>query len=374
MKSLVKMILQIMRRMDYILLYRFYCLKYQVKEKQVLFLSDSRDDLSGNFEYIYEYIKEDYIVKTHLYKSSKQKHQKKSLCQDMAQSQYILVDDFYPIIYPIPLRKQTKLIQVWHAMGAFKTIGFARKQNHDRFSMTHRNYTDAIVSSETIRQDYACAFRMNLNDVHSIGIPRTDCFFDQVYIQHKKNELYLKYPQLKDKKVILFAPTFRGNNIQNGYYDYQQIDFQRFKDELSHEYICIIKMHPFIQNKPSQDLDTDFYLNLSHEREINDLLFITDILITDYSSVIFEASLLNICTIFYAYDLEEYIKERDFFYPYQKYTYGPVVKTFDELLHAIKERKLDEVKLRNFKKQFTSSCDGHSTKRFVETLLKEDES
>lgn len=371
MKSFIKMIMQILRRLDYIVLYCFYCFKYQIVSHQVLFLSDSRETMSGNFLNIYNEIKDDYIVKKHLYSTSQVKHDKKAICKDMAQSHYILIDDFYPIIYPIPLRKQTRLIQVWHAMGAFKTVGFARKQNHDRFSMTHRHYTDTIVSSPAIREDYAKAFRMNVRDVHSIGIPRTDCFFDHEYIENKKRKLYLTYPQLKGKKVILFAPTFRGNNIHNGYYDYQQMDFKRFQEELSSEYMCIIKMHPYVQNQCQQDLDPSFYLDLTHEREINDFLMISDVLITDYSSVIFEASLLNIYTIFYAYDLNDYMSQRDFFYPYEEYTYGPVVTCFDELLAAVKDGCIDKEKLKTFKQKFTSSCDGLSTKRFVETLLKE---
>lgn len=371
MKSFIKMVLQIIYRLDYIFLYLFYRCTLPVIKKQVLFLSDSRETLTGNFYYIYEYIKDEYIIKKHLYKTSKQRHNKKNICKDMAQSQYILVDDFYPLIYPIPLRKETKLVQVWHAMGAFKTVGFARKQNHDYFSMTHRNYTDTIVSSEMIRKDYARAFRMNIKNVHSTGIPRTDVFFDEKYINNKKEELYNRYPFLKEKKVILFAPTFRGNNVHNGYYDYQKIDFIKFEQSLLDEYICIIKMHPFIKNKPNQDLPSCFFIDLTNEREINDLLFITDVLITDYSSVIFEAALLNLKTIFFAYDLEKYISERDFFYPYEEYTYGPVVYNDDELIQTIRNIQLDQDKLKIFKRKFVSSCDGHSTEKFVKKILKE---
>lgn len=373
MKSLIKMILQIIRRLDYICLYLFYRITNKVNTHQILFLSDSRSDLSGNFYYIYQQVKDEYEVKTHLYSQGEKKESKRILCKDMAQSRYILIDDFYPIIYPIPLRKQTKLVQVWHAMGAFKTVGFARKGNHDRFSMTHRNYDAAIVSSPSIRKDYARAFRMDVNHVYSTGIPRTDVFFDNNYIQEKKKELYNKYPLLKDKKVILFAPTFRGNNIHNAYYDFDRLDFKHFQEKLKNEYVCIMKMHPFVKNIDFSQLDSQFYIDLSSEREINDLLFVTDLLITDYSSVIFEASLLNIKTIFYAYDLEEYIASRNFFYPYDEYTFGPVVKNQEELVNAILNSNIDTEKLKAFKDKFTISCDGHSSQHFVDIVLKEKE-
>lgn len=365
------MIFQILSKIDYICLYIFFRIRYQVVDNQVTFLSDSRNQMNGNFYYIYKEIEGKMIIKQHLYSSINEKHDKVSLCRDIAMSHYILVDDFYPIIYPIPLRKRTKLIQVWHAVGAFKTVGFARKQNHDYFSMTHRNYDGVIVSSSHIRQDYANAFRTDIGKVYSTGIPRTDVFFDDEYKENIKKEMYNRYPLLKNKKVILFAPTFRGNNIHQAYYDFDKIDFKQLQEHLSDEYVCIIKMHPFIKNK-IEGLDAHFYIDLSDEREINDLLFVTDILITDYSSVIFEASLLNIHTIFFAYDLNEYISSRDFFYPYDYYTYGPVVYNQKELENKIFDSKIDMNKLNAFKEMFLKDCNGSSTKTFVNTFFKGD--
>lgn len=371
MKSFIKMILQVVRRLDYICLYVYFAIRYPINDKQILFLSDSRETMTGNFYFISCSLDNSYTIKKHLYADAHIKHAKKNICKDMATSHYIIIDDFCSYIYPIPLRKKTKLIQVWHAMGAFKTVGFARKGNHDRFSMTHRNYTDTIVSAPSIRKDYAKAFRMDMKNVHSIGIPRTDIFFNQDYISKKRKDIYLRYPMLKDKKVILFAPTFRGNNIHKAYYDFEKINFRELQERLPDNYMCIIKMHPFIQNTYLEELDSSFYLDLTHEREINDLLLITDILITDYSSVIFEASLLNIHTLFYAYDLLEYTETRDFFYPYEEYTFGPVVYNEEELVNAILYSHINEEKLMRFKEKFTICCDGKATQRFIDTLLKE---
>lgn len=368
MKSFVKMILQIARRIDYITIYMICRVFCSVDMKKVLFLSDSRKDLSGNFAFLYDEIKEEYKIKSFLQDTDK--GSKWNFCKELAKAKYIFVDDFYPLIYPIPLRKETELIQVWHAVGAFKTVGFARKQNNDRFSMTHRNYTGTIVSSEAIRKDYAKAFRMDLEQVHSTGVPRTDIFWKQDYVDKKKEELYEKYPMLQDKKVILFAPTFRGNNVNQAYYDWSRLDFEAFQNKFSEEYVCIVKMHPFVKNKCKQKLDPNFYLDLTSEREINDLLLVTDTLITDYSSVIFEAALLDIHVIFFAYDLEEYIAERDFFYPYESYTFGPVAKTQEELELAISQKSDYREKKKKFVTYFMGSCDGCSTKRVVETFLK----
>ena len=161
------------------------------------------------------------------------------------------MDDFYPIIYPLKLRKNTKLIQVWHAMGAFKTVGYSRMGKPGgptSKSLTHKNYTAAITSSEAIRKNYAEAFDMDIEKVHAVGIPRTDIFFNQEYINNTKEKIYNKYPMLKNKKVILFAPTFRGNGQNSAYYDFSVINFNKIKVSLKDEYVFIIKLHPFIKN------------------------------------------------------------------------------------------------------------------------------
>ena len=108
---------------------------------------------------------------------------------------------------------------------------------------------------------------------------------------------------------------------------------------------------------------------MTGEREINDILFITDILITDYSSVIFEYSFFKKPVIFYTPDLNEYKNSRDFYYKLDKYTYGPVVNNFNELIKSVSTAKVDNKKLKEFYEFFCSSCDGKSTKRVVDFFL-----
>ena len=370
-KSFIKIFLQKLKLLDYIILFNHYKHKIKINDKKVLFLSSSRDSLTGNFEFINKELQKhkyeiDYDLKKNL-KSKRTFKEKKELCKKIVESKYILVDDFYPIIYALKIRKNQELIQVWHAMGAYKKVGYSRKGTIK--CLTHRNYTAAITSSMSIRKDYAEAFGIDINKVHGLGIPRTDMFFDKKYIDNKKEELFKKYPIFKNKKVILFAPTFRGFGQNEAYYDFNIIDFNKIKQELKEDYVFIIKLHPFIKNIDEIPKNDDFFINLTNEREINDLLFITDILITDYSSVIFENSLLNNRVIFYTSDLDEYTKSRDFFYSFDKYTYGDVTYNTDELIKSIKDGKNNTKKLNEFKEFFCSSCDGNSTKRFVEELI-----
>lgn len=378
----LKGFLQKTKRIFCITVYNYFVKRCKLNEKKVLFLSDSRDHISGNFEYIYNYLKEnnsDYELKTHLKKSLKAKRSFKEkifLLKDIASSKYILVDDFYPLIYPLKIRKNAKLIQVWHAMGAFKTVGYSRnksKEGYKSSSLTHKNYTDTIVSSENIRKNYAEAFGIDIEKVHPYGVPRTDIFYSDKYKKDVRKHLYQKYPQFKNKKVILFAPTFRGNGQKTAYYDYNLIDFDLIKKNFSKDYVFLVKMHPFIKKLPDIDFENDdFYYNLSNEREINDLLFITDILITDYSSVIFEYSFFKKPVIFYIPDYENYDGSRGFYYPFSKYTYGDVVKNNKELINSIKNGKVDKKKLQEFFDYFCGACDGKSTERVVKKLITED--
>lgn len=370
--------LQILRRWDYILYYLLSAVKNDIIPNQILMLSESREELSGNLKFIDDAIDKTRFTVIYSLRSSilkkRNKEEKKELCKLLATSKYILVDDFIPTMYPIPLRKGTRFIQVWHAMGAFKTVGFSRlgkPGGPSPRSLSHRNYTDTIVSSEAIRGNYAEAFHIGIEKVHALGTPRTDVFFDEKYKETVRKTLYLEYPQLIGKKVILFAPTFRGNGVKTAHYNYSWISFSNLKKILGEDYIFIIKMHPFVRNMPEEELDPSFILNLSDKREINDLLFVTDVLITDYSSVIFEASLLDIKTVFFVPDYEEYVASRDFYYPYSEYTYGTVAYNEDELVEAVLHGQNDENTLMQFKKKFCEACDGHCSEKFVEFFFNE---
>ena len=378
MEETIKKILQKVRQIVYIVLYKLFCLFNKQISNRVLFLSASRASLTGNFKFVYDELKKrnKYDINLMLKSSLKVKYtinQKFRLVYLIATSKYIFLDDFYPIIYALKLRPGTELIQLWHAMGAFKTVGYSRLNKDggpQKHSLTHKNYTGTIVSSEHIRKDYAEAFGISIDKVHALGIPRTDIFFDKKYDAKVKNRLYKKYPVLKEKKVILFAPTFRGNGQKTAHYNFEWFDFEKFSEEFKDDYVCIFKLHPFIKNRPNYKIEKDpFYIDLTSEREINDLLFVTDILITDYSSVIFEYSFFKKPVIFFAPDLEEYKHSRDFYYPLSKYTYGPVVKDFKTLLNTVKKAKVDTKKLDKFYDYFCSSCDGKSTKRVVDFFM-----
>ena len=365
-------------KLPYICIYGIFKSFSTLNENKIVIASNVRTELSGNLLFIYNYLSEhnsekklDIITKkknNFLYNIFFQ-----FMCAiKMSNARYIIIDDFFPLVYTFNIRRNAKLIQVWHACGAFKKVGYSRKTNGvSKYSLTHRNYTDTIVSSDAIRKNYAEAFCIDINKVHSLGVPRTDMFFDKKSLETVKSHVLEKLKILNNKRVILFAPTFRGNNVNEAYYPDSFIDIEKIYNNLEKNDIFIIKMHPFIKNKITiEEKFKDKIIDITDEyREINDLLLVTDLLITDYSSVIFEYSLLNKPLIFYTPDYEGYKENRDFYYEFNEYIYGKQINNFDELLKNLQYDQIEESNIEKFKEKFLSSCDGNSTKRIVQELI-----
>lgn len=374
LKRILYPILQRLKRVVQILFYDVCTILFKCKEKQILIASNTKDDLHGNLAYIYEELtKYDYDIKIlTMNKGSflkRTKYEFKVLFS-AAISKYILIDDFFPLMYVLKIRKGAKFIQVWHALGAFKRVGYSRLDIDNKNSLTHRNYTDTIVSSEKIVDNYAEAFGIDNKKVHPLGIPRTDIFFDEVKKGQVKEKIYETYPNLKERRVILFAPTFRGQGRKSAHYPEEYIDLDKIYESLDKNDVFILKLHPFIKNQLTvKEEHKDKIIDLTDYKDINELLLITDLLITDYSSVIFEYSFVEKPVIFYVPDLDDYGSARSFYYNYDEYIYGSIAKTKEELIKQIKNPRVDKNKIEQFKDKFLNKCDGNSTKRFVEELI-----
>ena len=215
---------------------------------------------------------------------------------------------------------------------------------------------------------------MNVDRVIATGVPRTDIFFDEAYKREVRAKIFSSYPMLKDKKVILFAPTFRGSSKKEGHYPHYRFDYKKIFERFGDEYRIIIKHHPHVNNKlVIEDEYKDRVIDLSKNEELNELLFVTDILITDYSSVIFEAALLDIPMLFYAFDLDEYISRRGFYCEYISFIPGKLVENMDEIIDALMVGDFEADKIIEFKKDFFDDLDGKSGKRaseFIKRLMK----
>ncbi|MDO5448382.1 MAG: CDP-glycerol glycerophosphotransferase family protein [Clostridia bacterium] len=355
--------------------------KSKIVPNRVTFLSNRRGELSGNPADVYEIIKDDDSLEIKMLLDDNPMHRMSlknlyTFAKLYSTSRVVIIDDFYELTSMVEKKDQVKLVQVWHACGAFKTFGFSRigkPGGPKQTSKNHRMYDRAIVSSKEIRRFYAEGFGIPIGNVIATGVPRTDMFFDDAIAEKNRADFYSAYPEWQDKKIIMFAPTFRGNGRLTGHYPMDKFNLKEVADTLGEEYGIIVKMHPFVNNKVEipQGYENRI-IDLSENSEINDLLFVTDILITDYSSVVFEASLLDIPMLFYSFDLSEYIATRDFYYEYEPFLPGKLAQTQKELTDAILNQDFETEKIEPFKHKFFDNLDGKSAERvasMVKSLL-----
>lgn len=350
-----------------------------VQKNRITFFSSRRDDLSGNLQFVYDLLKEDPNYEFRfLLDSNSMAHMKPGFILRFlylyATSHVVLVDDFFRLLNYVQKRPELQLVQLWHACGAFKTFGFSRlgkEGGPQQEEPNHRQYDYAIVSSREIAPFYAEGFGISEEKVLATGVPRTDLFMDSDYRERIVTSFYEKYPHLQEKKIILFAPTFRGNGQRTAYYPTKRLDLGKLYQELGGEYAILVKLHPFCQDKFTIPEEyRDVILDFSHESELNDLLFVTDLLITDYSSVVFEASLLGIPMVFYAFDLQEYIASRDFYYEYESFVPGKIVMSEKDLIQAVQKKDFEVEKIMPFRNRFFDEADGKSALRVANLVRK----
>lgn len=356
----------------------------RVKKNNVLFLSVTRTKIGGNLEMMDKIIPKDkYNKKYFLIDEDKSKfniREKIEMSKLICSSEYILLDDFCAMISFMKVKKNQKVIQLWHGPGAYKKFGLSRQDKNPGYikrMLTHKNYTASIVTSESVRWCYAEGFGMDINNVYATGYPRTDIFFDKKYISNVRKNFFNQYKEFNNKKIITFAPTYRGVSLAKSYYDYDKLDVDKVYKELHDDYIFIVKLHPGLRNTKEKEkfLESikkypDFYYDFSNYRDINDILLITDVLVTDYSSVIFDYLLVNKPIVYFAYDLDEYKNNRGLYFDLNEYIYGEISKNTNELIKSIKNENMSKDKRKIFNEKFMNSCDGNSSKRTFETFFK----
>lgn len=361
--------------------YNKFCRKIS-KTEGVLFLSERRVEPGSNLDLVRKSLIKQPVTPISEFLSTKPVHKlsRKDLrqCAGMlAGAKVVILEDFYPQLHALTIRPETEILQMWHACGAFKLFGLSELglvPHLAQSTRNHRNYTAALTSAEALVPFYSEAFGIKKEYVKPIGVPRTDIFFDASYREKIREELFSRYPVCRENRVILYAPTFRGSGNKTAYFPMERFPVEQIMASLPEDVVLILKNHPFVR-KPWQRPEKyeQRILDLSEAENINDLLFITDLLVTDYSSVIFEAALLPIPMLFYAFDLEEYMQERSLYFPYSAFVPGAIAGTEEELLEhlsrGLEQPDCDGEKYEAFSRFFLSALDGHSTQRVTELIL-----
>ncbi|ASV68239.1 CDP-glycerol glycerophosphotransferase family protein [Cytobacillus kochii] len=296
----------------------------------------------------------------------------------LATSRVILVDNYFGFLSAIKFKQDVTCIQLWHANGAIKKFGLLDPGNNtrtltamNRFQKVYNQFHKIIVGSDKMQEIFKKAFGLDDSRFIKSGIPRTDIFYNHELIEEKKEKLYNKFPHLQGKKILLYAPTYRNEDLENFELN---LDLELMTTELATRgYILLLKLHPAIkQGVEIPNNCSHFVYDFSKISNTNDLLFITDILITDYSSLPFEFSILEKPMIFYPYDFDDYKNERGFWDDYHQLVPGPVVLSTAKIISLITESKFNIGKVKEFKQEWNQYSNGNSSKeiaRYIHSLI-----
>ncbi|WP_394279475.1 CDP-glycerol glycerophosphotransferase family protein [Microbacterium sp.] len=349
-----------------------------VKPGRILFASDQRLSIEGNLLRVQERLRERGLADRFDMKYSFRLPRSGGwgttirILYLLATSEIVLLDDYFGILKSITLNPRTRVIQLWHAGSGFKSVGYSRFGNlgSPKLWHPHRQYTYAITGSEHLRHVYAEAFGIEEAAVIPTGLPRVDWFLDPVRRDDFLQRFAADFPQIAGKRVVLFAPTFRGRSIYTAFYDYEQIDWAGLADVCGDDTVVLFRMHHFVKEPieiPEQYRDRFF--DFTHYRDGLNLLHAVDVLITDYSSIIYEFSLLDRPMLFFAPDRVNYAATRGFHRDYAETAPGRVASTFDEVLDALRTGEFEQEKVAAFRAQNFDRVDTGAADRVIDWLI-----
>jgi CDP-ribitol ribitolphosphotransferase len=291
----------------------------------------------------------------------------------VASSRLVIVDDYFFPIYPVKKRLGVTIVQVWHACGAFKRFGRATleaewgaDQIFLKWVPIHSNYDLTLVSSASIAPIYAEAFGQSTETISAaFGIPRTDVLLPSPRRDTAERAVRERLGLRDGRTTILYAPTFRGADLKEAVAP-ELLDIAALHRALGSEYRLILRLHSFVKSAMRIPPEVgDFVVDASAEPDANEVLLAGDILVSDYSSIIFEYALLNRPMAFLAPDLAAYERERGFFFDYRTGVPGPVMEETEQLARWIQAKQFDLQRVRAFAAASFDVMDGRATERFV---------
>ena len=277
----------------------------------------------------------------------------------------IICDNFLPAA-SCRKRKGTSVIQLWHACGAFKKFGYDTSADIPSYYKGNvlANCDLVTVSSQICVKPFSSAMRLPEKAVRPVGVSRTDLYFNDTFNQACRNQFFSQYPNAQGKKIVLWVPTFRGNP---GIASVKGLDDSlHARDQLKDTHYFIIKLHPHTQAHIEGT-------NCSISSE--ELLPVADVVITDYSSILFDAMIYKHPLILFVPDLDEYLDNRGFYLDYNTLP-GLRAQNLEQLLQILTDEYLLHSSVNkvytDFYDKYMASCDGHSTKRIINYIKKTD--
>lgn len=342
---------------------------FRVHQNRITFISLEHDNLSKDFKILHDELsaKQEYEIKTLLFKFQPtflgQLQYILACIQQLfvlQSSKLVIIDYNNFVISKFPHRKEVKVLEIWHATAALKNFGNCVQRDYEI-----KNYDYAIANSDFYKGVYAQAFNLPEENVLVTGIPNNDKIFNDHFVQDTKARLLEKYPVLANKKVITYAPTFRGRI--STYFKEAKIDLARVHQALGEDYVIIYKAHPLISGSAYENNPHVLFIK---EEPISSIFCITDVLITDYSAIAVDWMVFDKPIIAYVPDFKSYSKKPGLTIDYLQEFPGAVTFNEGELIQALqatdstsyqKERAL-------FFKKTYNYCDGKATERVLKVI------
>ena len=275
-------------------------------------------------------------------------------------------------------RPETTYIQTWHGtplkklgldMDDVQMAGNKGIESYKANFWANSRRWDYLIAQNQYSSDIfknCFDFKKNMLD---IGYPRNDTLI------HNNNKEYIdklkeKHGIPKDKKVVLYAPTWRDNqSMGKGKYIFNPfLNFDVLKRNVEDEYVFILKYHYLIASELDWSRMEGFIYDI--KEDIQELYLMADILMTDYSSVMFDYSILKRPMIFYTYDLDDYCDNRGFYFDFLEEAPGPFVRNTDGLISVLKDHDFAQYKEKYdaFNKKYNSWDDGKASEKIVEII------
>ncbi|MED1468600.1 CDP-glycerol:glycerophosphate glycerophosphotransferase [Bacillus salipaludis] len=298
----------------------------------------------------------------------------------MARARFWVTNSRMPLWMQKP--KNTIYLQTWHGTPLKRLAqdqkevlmpGTTTEKYKKNFYNESRNWDYLVSPNKYSSEIFMRAFQFHKTMVES-GYPRNDVFYSSNR-DEKVQTFRQKHRLPQEKKIILYAPTWRDNQYhQVGKYKMElQLDLKKLSEELAEEYIIILRMHYLVAENFDLTAYNGFAFDFSKHEDIQDLYLISDLLITDYSSVFFDYANLKRPMIFFTYDIEEYKGDlRGFYFNLEEEAPGPLVSTTEEVIKAIKnfsKENYSNDKLNQFYERFCFLEDGHASERVVKEVI-----
>ena len=259
---------------------------------------------------------------------------KSNIPSQIRNAQLILCDNYFAFLGSISFTEKTKIVQLWHANGAIKKFGleaeYAKKTlsvNKTRYQSVYNKFTHFVLSSEKMATIFSESFNIEFTSLF-FGYPKTDIYFDQ-FLRNKTKILGKQIK--KNKKLLLYVPTYREGSASS------EFNLDELSKQLDDEWIIYVHLHPSDANF------NENFINFSEQSmfsnwNLSELLFITDCLVTDYSSVPFEYTLANPNgkVIYYCYDIETYNRTVGVQTDFLDWAKKDIVYSQEELINHIK--------------------------------------